>query len=197
MKIIFVLFNLISMNVFASDFVSLDKATTWMSKNEDKCVFSAIRTYRGKTKEDQSTLAMLGAKANDVERFSNPHRTPALCVYDGARGRGANAESGCLISWYLLDLDKYEFFKYTRNGRYAEAFLPGKCDAAKTRKFLIEYKFEDSVTVGPYLSDGEIWSNFNDGFRGNLEADIHILNDKFDLKSDLERTLKANAIKKK
>lgn len=181
----------------AQGYVSLQKAKDWLSKNEDKCVFAAVRTYRGKTKEDQSTLAMLGAKPNDVERFSNPHRTPALCVYNGERGRGANAEQGCLVSWYFLDLDRYEPFKFTRNGRFAEGFLPGKCDAAKTRKLLLEYNFSDSVSVGPYLSDGEVWSNFNDGFRGNLEADIHILTDKFDLKSELDNAIKASASKKK
>lgn len=122
MKTILNLLILMSTNALASDFVSLDKAKTWMSKNTDKCVFSAVRTYRGKTKEDQSTLAMLSATAGDVERFSNPQRTPALCVHDGSRGRGANAESGCLIGWYLLDLDRYESFKFTRNGRTLRHF---------------------------------------------------------------------------
>lgn len=190
MKTLFFLFIFITSYSNAGEFVSLDKAKLWMSKNEDKCVFAAVRTYRGKTKEDQSTLAMLGAKTNDVERLSNPHRTPALCVHDGIRGRGANAENGCLIEWYMLDLDRYESFKYTRNGRFAVAFLPGKCDSTKTKKFLLDYKFDDSVSVGPYLSDKDIWSNFNDGFRGNLEADIHVIADEFDISADLSKALK-------
>lgn len=179
----------ITIQSFASDFVSIEKAKNWMAKNEDKCVFAAVRTYRGKSKEDQSTLAMLGAKANDVERFSNPRRTPALCVYNGEHGRGATAEQACLVGWYMLDLDRYEYFKYTRNGRFAEGYLSGKCDATKAKKLLLEYKFDDSVSVGPYLSDGAVWSNFNDGFRGNLEADINIISDQFNIASDLSKAL--------
>lgn len=189
MKLIILLLTSITIQSFASDFVSLEKAKNWIAKNEDKCVFAAVRTYRGKSKEDQSTLALLGAKANDVERLSSPHRSPALCVYNGEHGRGANAEQACIVGWYILDLDRYEYFKYTRNGRFAEGFLPGRCDSAKTKKLLLDYKFEDSVSVGPYLSNTEVWSNFNDGFRGNLDADIHVILDQFNIASDLSKAL--------
>jgi hypothetical protein len=197
MKTIYIFLSLISLNVFADDFVSLEKAKSWMSNNKDKCVFAAVRTYRGKTKEDQSTLKILGAKPNDVERFSNPRRTPSLCVFDGHIGKGAAKVNGCMLGWYLVDDDSYEFIKTQRGGRQMKAMLSGECDREKVIKFLTTYKFEDFHTVGPYRTDTDVWISFNDGFRGNLEADITILVDQFKVEQELVKAIEAQKNKKK
>lgn len=180
----------ISSQVFAGGYVSLEKAKDWLSKNKDKCVFAAVRTYRGKTTQDQSVLAMIGAQPNDVERFSNPNRSPSLCIFDGTSGKGAAATSGCMLGYYMLDQDNYESAKYSRSGRPAVAMLPGKCSAESVKKFLLNYKFDDFVSFGPYMADSDIWINYSAGFRGDLEADIHILVDEFGAKSDLEAAVK-------
>ncbi len=200
----FILINFlfISSQVFAGGYVSLEKAKDWLSKNKDKCVFAAARTYRGKTSQDQSVLAMIGAKSNDVERFSSPNRTPSLCIFDGTSGKGAAATSGCMLAYYMLDQDNYESVKYSRNDRPAAAMLPGKCTAESVKKFLLNYKFDDFVAIGPYLADSDVWINYSAGFRGDLEADIHVLADEFGVKPELDAALKkdqdkANAEKAK
>jgi hypothetical protein len=181
----------------ADGFISLEKAKTWMAKNKDKCAFAAVRTFRGKTKNDQSVLAMLGAKPNDVERLSNPRRTPALCIFDGVSGKGAAQESGCLMGYYLLDQDSYEPLRYSRNGASTKAKLAGKCDALAVKKLLIEYKFNDYISFGAYPIDTNVWVGFNDGFRGEMEADIHVLLDQFGVKPELDKAVAANLEKRK
>jgi hypothetical protein len=139
---------------------------------------------------------MLGAKPNDIERLSNPRRTPALCVFDGYFGKGAAQESGCSLGYYLVDNDSYEFIKSLR-GRPMKAILPGKCDSSAVRKFLTEYKFDDFHSVGSYQADSDVWVSFNDGLSGSMESDVHILVDAFGVKPDLDKAMLANLEKQK
>ena len=175
---------------FSKNYLTVDQAKDWFDKNKDRCVFAAVRTYRGKTKTDQKVLSMIGAKPNDIEQYTNPYaRTPSLCIFDGTMGKGAATKTGCILGRYLLDHDSYESIRYYRNMQFADAMIPGKCDKNTIQSFLLKYKFDDFVLIGFRPSDSDVWKNFNDGPEA-LETDIHILIDQFNVKADLDQILK-------
>ncbi len=189
--IILIIIILNSTESFARKYITLEKAKDWFAKNTNKCVFAAVKTYRGKTKSDQEVLDMIGAKPNDVELFTYPNvRTPSLCIFNGIIGKGAAEESGCVLGRYLLDHDEYESIRYTNSLQFAKAILPGKCDLNSVKKLLTTFKFNSFVSIGPYPSESEVWKNFNDGLTGPLAADVHILADQFNIKVELEVELK-------
>ena len=46
-------------------------------------------------------------------------------------------------------------------------------------------------------TDTDVWVSFNDGFRGEMESDVHILLDTFGIKPELDKVITASQEKRK
>ena len=175
---------------FAGSFISLEVAKKWLISN-NKCQFSAVRYYLGNSDKDKNILSILGAKPGDLMNYSNPNRTPILCVYDGSYGKGAIKETGCILSYFLIDKDEYEDLRneaYHNSWVPIKIMIPGKCDKPKVQKLLFDYKLGslETSSFGGNIVNDDIFVNFGHGGY-TLDIKAEIINDAFGIKGFAEK----------
>jgi hypothetical protein len=190
MKSFYALVLLVTSFSSMAEYISSEKAKAWLKKN-DRCEFSAGRIFpENNSDQYKSFLAMLKAKPGDVSQYSNPKRTPVLCIYNGTKGKGISQVSGCVMAYYIFERDAYEPFpNYIPSRR---SHLPIVEDKKCTRDIIKNFLMTKLDGNGVYLI-GElpsnvgrhVWDTYSKS-QSTFNKEIIIFNDEFNVVDDLK-----------